>query len=356
VRGTAGLPRRQQCPSGGEARGREGLVDTLPLPLSARKVRTMDVCTFAELGQLGALGGAQRQQSRRRSDDDEDGGGDSDEEDPLGLVRSGSIDVLEGQLGGSPEELGLLLAGGDDDDDDDDDDDCQQGGDSGRGTSAAAADARPSRAGSVVPPATVAGMAAPAPPVSAAVAGLAPHLEPEPEVMAPWSDDDFRRESFSADHGGHPPSSALSSDVKGSSRSFHISMPSLWQPPTSEVQNPVEVIEITVQNSLTVKQLMAHALSRYNTDLAPSEDTKLDEDVQQYELHSPAAEGQGSGGKYVRGPSDKLGWRQEVSDIVGASGLAVACTHRVRCATSRPSAASLNCCRTCTGTWAALPM
>ena len=120
------------------------------------------------------------------------------------------------------------------------------------------------------------------------------------------------------------PRSALSSAIRNSSRSFRITMPSLWQAPTSNVQNPVEVIELTVQNSVTVKQLMSQALARYNTELAPSEDTKLEEDVKQYELYasatplpSPSPSGPpNAGGERLESPS--LGWRQEVQDILGS--------------------------------------
>lgn len=87
-------------------------------------------------------------------------------------------------------------------------------------------------------------------------------------------------------------SSALSRQVTARERSLRVHIPSQWKVPTDADPQPVETVELVVQENTTGKQIVEIALRKYNDEEAPGPDATLTEDVSHYALRigSPGAE------------------------------------------------------------------
>lgn len=87
--------------------------------------------------------------------------------------------------------------------------------------------------------------------------------------------------------------SALSRQVTAKDRHLLVYMPSQWKVPSESDPCPVEIIELVAQETATGKELVARALQKYNTEVAPSPDVMLSDEPSQFELRvgSPDAEG-----------------------------------------------------------------
>lgn len=87
-------------------------------------------------------------------------------------------------------------------------------------------------------------------------------------------------------------SSALKRQVTAKERVVRVYMPSQWKVPSEADPSPVEVIELVAQENATGRELVARALQKYNSEIAPSPDVMLSDEPGQFELRvgSPNAE------------------------------------------------------------------